>query len=271
MDQHLSRLRKAFTLKPLDFVFGPDDPHYQEIQDFRDQQLKLLHDKPSTHPRTAGVPSDTYLHSMRVAQDVYDFALLIGLPENVAENLRWAVSLHDIGKLDVPIEILDKPGKLTETEFAEMQRHTDYGAKRIKSLAIKHPLLKLAGEIAKYHHEREDGKGYYGLKGKSIPNRVRIVQLCDIYDAVSAPRTYRTHEEQLSPYDTMKNILDPHGFLYGAVDQRFAIPFCLLKVNLLEGDLSKEYHKMLEHYLLNPAPFSDDEFWPSPSNIVLVD
>jgi HD-GYP domain-containing protein (c-di-GMP phosphodiesterase class II) len=268
---HLSRLRKAFNPKPLDFKFGPDDPHYAELEKFRVEQLQLLHDMPSLIERPKDAPSDTYLHSLRVADDVYAFALYIGLPEYMASNLRWAVSLHDIGKLDVPMEILDKPGKLTDEEFKEMQRHTKYGAERIRSVAIKHPMVKLARGIAKYHHERDDGKGYFGVTGKNIPYRVRLVQLCDIYDAVSAPRAYRTDKEQLTPYETMKNILDPHGFLYGSVDQRFAIPFCLLKVNLMEGDLSREHHKMLEHYLLDPEPFSDDDFWPSPANIQTVD
>jgi len=268
---HLTRLRQAFNLKPLDFIFGPDDPHYAALTAFRDQQLQLLHNKPSLEKRPAGAPSDTYLHSLRVAEDVYNFAMYIGLPEHAADNLRWAVSLHDIGKLDVPVEILNKPGKLTDEEFKEMQRHTEYGANRIQNSNIDHPIIKLAVDIAKYHHERADGRGYYGMAGQDIPNRVRLVQLCDIYDAVSAPRAYRTNQEQLTPYETMKNLLDPHGFLYDAVDQRFAIPFCLLKVNLLEGDLSKEHHKMLEHYLLDSEPFQDEDFWPSPDKIRILD
>ena len=271
MEHHLSRLRKAFNPKPLNFEFGPNDPQFKEIQAFHDRQMTLLREKPSLKPRPPGVPSKTYMHSVRVAEDVRTFALYIGLSKRIADNLFWAVQLHDIGKLDVPPEILNKPDKLTPEELKEMQRHTEYGAKRIASLGLAHPILKLAEDIAKYHHERHDGTGYYGLKGKDIPYRVRLVQLCDIYDAVSAPRSYRSEKEQLSPYDTMKNILDPHGFLYHDVDQRFAIPFCLLKTNMLEGDLSKEHHKMLEHYLLDPEPFKDDDFWPSPEDIRQID
>lgn len=268
---HLTRLRKAFNSKPLDFHFGPDDPQYEAMNIFHAEQLQLLHDMPMLEPRPAGTPSDTYLHCLRVAEDVYTFALFLGLPKHIAANLRWAVSLHDIGKLDVPIEIFNKPGRFTEEEFKLIRRHTEYGANRIKATGIKHPLMKLAEEIAKYHHERPDGKGYVGLKGKAIPYRVRLVQLCDVYDAVSAPRVYRTGKDQLTPYETMKNMLDPHGFLYDEIDQRFAIPFCLLKMNLMEGDLSKEHHKMLEHYVLDPEPFHDDDFWPSPDDIRIVD
>ena len=268
---HLTRLRNGFSAKALDFHFGPDDPHYQTLNTFRDEQLKLLHDMPSLEERPAGSPSDTYLHSLRVADDVRNFALYIGLAPHIAENMRWAVSLHDIGKLDVPKEILDKPGRLTEDEFKEMQRHTEYGAKRIEAVNIDHKIVRLATDIAKYHHEREDGKGYYGLTSAEIPNRVRLVQLCDIYDAVSAPRAYRTGQEQLTPYETMKNMLDSQGFLHESVDQRFAVPFCLLKLNLMEGDLSKEHHKMLEHYLLDPEPFHDEEFEPTVDMIRVLD
>ncbi len=268
---HLQKLRKAFCSKPLDFYFGPDDPHFKEIQEFQKDQMRLLHDKPSLIERPKGAASETFLHSRRVADDVYMFAIFIGLSDQIARNLHWAVLLHDIGKLDIPVEILDKPGKLNADEIEEMRKHTEYGYKRIKALNIKHPLLKLAADVAKYHHERHDGKGYYGLKGRDIPYRIRMIQLCDIFDAVSMPRAYRSAKEQMTPLETVKNILDVNGLLYSAVDQRFAIPYCLLKVNILEGNLNTEQYKKIEHYLLDVAPFTDEEFWPSPTLIPDLD
>lgn len=269
---YLDRLRHTFSMKALDFHFTLDDPHYKKLQGFYNEQLMLLREMPSITERATGIPSDTYLHSMRVAEDVYTFARYIGLPDTIAQNLRWAVALHDIGKLDVPVEILDKKDKLTDAEFDEMKRHTAYGVARIQSLDLpEHPLVKLSLDIAKYHHERHDGKGYYGLSGNEIPSRVRLVQLCDIYDAVSAPRIYRTRQEQLTPYETMKNMLDPNGFLYGAVDQRLAIPFCLLKVNLLDADLSKEVHQSLAPYLLYDEKFLEEDFWPASDVIPEID
>jgi putative nucleotidyltransferase with HDIG domain len=259
----LKRLRDTFSFAALDFYFGPNDPHFAPLQAFHDQQMQELHAMPSLHPRPFGTPSETYGHSMRVAEDAYTFALFIGLPMQIAKNIRWSVMLHDIGKMDVDLEALDKPGRLTDAEFEEIKKHTKYGAKRIKDLGIDHPMVSLAHDIALYHHERHDGRGYYGLSGDEIPSRVRLVQLCDIYDAVSAPRLYRTEKEQLSPYETMKNLLDPSGFLYGSTDQRFVKPFCLLKVNILEGDLSKEHHKMLKDYLLEEDDLTTYEFKPS--------
>jgi hypothetical protein len=268
---HLAKLRRSFSYKAIDFPFGPDDPHYKLLQEFQDEQLRLIHDMHSLHERPAGAPSETWGHSTRVAEDTYNFTLHIGLSKQIADNIKWATLLHDIGKLDVPVEILDKPGKLTEAEFVEMKRHTRYGVNRIKSLGIDHPLVNLAADIALYHHERHDGLGYYALKGDEIPSRVRLVQLCDIYDAVSAPRVYRTEKEQLSPYQVMKNILDPHGFLHGAVDMRFARPFCLLKVNLMEGDLSKDHHKLIEDYLIHPEHYPEDDWTPSVDEIRVID
>lgn len=268
MSEYLENLRNTFSIKALDFEFGLDDPHYKELQSFYNEQMALLREMPTGTKRPQGMPSDTYLHSMRVAEDVHTFTRFIGLSNNIAMNMRWAVALHDIGKMDVPTDILEKPDLLSDEEFAEMKRHTTYGVERIKKLNLPdHPLVKLALDIAKYHHERHDGKGYYGLSGNDIPSRVRLVQLCDIYDAVSAPRIYRSAKEQLSPYDTMKNMLDPNGFLYGTVDQRFVVPFCLLKVNLLEADLTRDVHKTLEPYLLYDKKFLDHDFWP-PSDVI---
>jgi putative nucleotidyltransferase with HDIG domain len=267
----LKRLRETFSFAALDFYFGPDDPHFKTLQEFQDEQMRLIYEMPSLHTRPTGTPAETYGHSMRVAEDAYTFALYIGMPMQIAKNIRWATMLHDIGKLDVPVEILDKPGRLDDAEFQEMKNHTKYGAERIKSLGLDHKMTSLAHDIALYHHERHDGRGYYGLAGNEIPSRVRLVQLCDIYDAVSAPRPYRSDKEQLTPYDTMKNLMDHDGFLYGAVDQRFAKPFCLLKVNLLEGDLSREHHQMLEKYLLEPLDVEAHEFHPSPDVMRRVD
>ena len=69
----------------------------------------------------------------------------------------------------------------------------------------------------------------------------------------------------------MKNMLDPHGFLHRAVDMMFARPYCLLKLNLMEGDLSKEHHKMLSDYLLHPENYSEDDYVPPADALRVVD
>ncbi len=105
-----------------------------------------------------------------------------------------ASSLHDIGKMAIPDEIINKPGKLTAEEFAVMKTHSAEGAKLIKSLIEyeDEPLVRYAYEICLYHHERYDGKGYpCGLKGEEIPIWAQIVSVADVFDALISERVYK--------------------------------------------------------------------------------
>ena len=120
-------------------------------------------------------------------------------------NLQQACLLHDIGKAGVPDSILLKPGKLTREEFEIMKQHTTIGAQTLEEAYPRfrdNSILKMAIDIALYHHERWDGKGYpKGLKGNEIPLAAQIVAICDVYDAIRSVRTYKpaySHEESLS-------------------------------------------------------------------------
>lgn len=96
--------------------------------------------------------------------------------------------LHDIGKIGVPDRVLNKPGKLTEEEFALIRNHPIYGAEIVKDISMI-PHVK---EGVLYHHERYDGKGYpERLKGEEIPLVARIIAVADSYDAMSTNRIYR--------------------------------------------------------------------------------
>ncbi len=115
-----------------------------------------------------------------------------------------ASALHDIGKIAIPDEILNKPGRLTDEEFAIMKQHSMEGAKMLDALETykDEPLVKVSYEICRWHHERFDGRGYPdGLKGDEIPISAQIVALADVYDALTSERVYKkafSHEKAVA-------------------------------------------------------------------------
>ncbi len=113
-------------------------------------------------------------------------------------------SLHDIGKIAIADEILNKPGRLTAEEFEVMKTHSAIGANMLLELPAEQkdiPLVKTAAEICRSHHERYDGKGYPdGLKGDQIPISAQAVSIADVYDALTSERCYKkayTHDEAI--------------------------------------------------------------------------
>ena len=123
-------------------------------------------------------------------------------PEEIS-LMGMASALHDIGKISIPDHILNKPGKLSPEEFDIMKTHAAVGAEMLTEMPghTREPLMKLAYEICRWHHERHDGSGYPdGLKGDEIPLSAQIVSIADVYDALTSERVYKppfSHEEAL--------------------------------------------------------------------------
>ena len=108
--------------------------------------------------------------------------------------ISTASALHDIGKINIPASILNKPGKLTKEEFDAMKTHTTTGAEILDKLPFQQesPLVKTAYAICRWHHERWDGRGYPdGLKGEDIPIAAQVVAMADVYDALTSERCYK--------------------------------------------------------------------------------
>ncbi len=118
------------------------------------------------------------------------------LTDEFVEDVVNSAPLHDIGKIHVPDALLNKPGRLTEEEFRQMQEHTTAGREiidsTIDSVSVEAGYLKEARNLAAYHHEKWNGKGYpCGLKGKQIPLSARIMAVADVFDALVSTRSYK--------------------------------------------------------------------------------
>ncbi|MFL0804160.1 MAG: HD-GYP domain-containing protein [Agarilytica sp.] len=147
---------------------------------------------------------DKYLleHSVNVGILMSIFSTYLGFDKPTVKELTTGALLHDIGKIRVPSEVLNKPGALTDEEWVEMKRHVVYGqAVLTKSEGIS----DIAKSICALHHERLDGSGYpMGLEGDDIQIYGRIAAVVDVYDAVTASRCYH---DGMSPFKAMKLLL----------------------------------------------------------------
>lgn len=139
-------------------------------------------------------------HVRRVAEYSKILAKEMGYSDEDCEKIKLASMMHDIGKLMVPSEILEKPGRLTDDEFKEIKNHPDYGAKLLND--VEGDVLVLAKRIAREHHERFDGRGYPdGLGASNISMEGRIVAVCDVYDALTSKRSYKDAWNEKDAYN----------------------------------------------------------------------
>jgi PAS domain S-box-containing protein len=156
----------------------------EEAHTARLETLKRLSRAVETRDRETGG------HIERIGEISAMLAERLGVESDVVDLIRISSPMHDVGKIGIPDEILLKPGKLTEAERAEMQRHAEYGHQMLAGSGSE--LLDMAALIALTHHERVDGAGYpRGLSGGQIPIEGRIVAVADVFDALTSDRVYR--------------------------------------------------------------------------------
>ncbi|WP_211201575.1 diguanylate cyclase [Bacillus sp. NTK071] len=131
----------------------------------------------------------TYRHSRRVYEYAIEFSAKLNLNANDEKTLVMGALIHDIGKLEIPRDVINKEGKLTKDEWAMVQKHVIWGREIVATNRELHYLLPLV----ELHHERYDGKGYpYGLSGQEIPRLVRMLTIIDSFDAMTTERPYQT-------------------------------------------------------------------------------
>jgi putative nucleotidyltransferase with HDIG domain len=150
-------------------------------------------------------------HSLRVCKHAMRLATYIGLDEHNKKRLRLAAKLHDIGKIGLPEGILNKPGKLTESEFDQIKEHPVIGERILRPIIRNRIVLS----AIRSHHERFDGGGYPdNLRGEEIPFLARIITIADCYDALTSTRAYRgamSEDDALAILqDGMTTQFDPH-------------------------------------------------------------
>lgn len=152
-------------------------------------------------PYTAG-------HQLQVAKLAAAIASELGLPENTVTALKMAGTLHDIGKINIPSEILSKPGRLNQVEFDLIKTHPYIGREILESIDFPWPIC----EIVSQHHERLDGSGYpQGMKGDEICTEAKILAVADVVSAMSCHRPYRS---ALGLQQALEEIAQHRGTLY---------------------------------------------------------
>lgn len=148
----------------------------------------------------------TYTHSVNVGLYCLTYASKIGMPGDESRELGMGGMLHDVGKVKVPMEILNKDGKLTDLEFAEMQKHPLAGREMLEGMGcFGNKITQMAYE----HHEKYDGEGYpQGLNGEHISFEGRICKVMDVYDALTTRRPYKA---PMAPFKALEIMINNMG------------------------------------------------------------
>ena len=207
----------------------------REIALLKEEQkkMRMMFEQTARALATAIDAKDEYTHghSMRVAEYAQKIAMVAGKEMSFCSEVYFAGLLHDVGKIGVPNSIINKNGKLTQEEFAEIKKHPVIGRQILSSISMS-PYLSIA---ANSHHERYDGKGYpEGLKGEDIPEIARIIAVADAYDAMTSKRSYR---DPIPQQKVREEIVKEMGY-------QFDPAFARIMLHLI--DLDTEYI-MKEH------------------------
>ncbi|HJO95449.1 MAG TPA: CHASE4 domain-containing protein [Victivallales bacterium] len=169
-----------------------NNQNLEQLVEKRTEEIKKSHEEMifrlaiSSDKRDSGTGN----HIKRIMEMTTLFANKLGMPADISEMYGLASTMHDIGKIGIPDNILLKPGKFITEEYETMKEHCVIGASILGGSKIR--LLNIAHEIALGHHERWDGKGYpMQIKGKDIPISARIVSILDVFDALYTERLYK--------------------------------------------------------------------------------
>lgn len=197
----LARAGRRIALHPGDYLHHRGLPERAYFRVEEDAELLMVSSPPSYHLMREEIQALMALarsveekdaategHCKRIERLAVATGERLGLAGQRLIDLSYAAYLHDVGKVKVPDEILNKVEPLTDEEWEEMRRHPEYGEEMLNEKEF----LKAAARIVHAHHERYDGRGYPdGLKGEEIPLEARIIAVVDTYDAITSERPYQ--------------------------------------------------------------------------------
>jgi putative two-component system response regulator len=201
-----ARVRNLLRLKEYaDFLARHNEILESQVKDRTAQLEEAYRDTLFTLTRAAEYKDeDTGLHVRRISHYCLELAVVLGLDADFCEAIFHASPMHDIGKIGIPDSVLLKRGPLDQDEWAIMKTHCQLGSRILA--AGRSPYVWMGSEIALNHHERWDGSGYpRGLSGEAIPLAARIMQICDVYDALRSRRAYKPALAQSSTIDIITN------------------------------------------------------------------
>lgn len=194
-------LTKPIDMKDFEVTLSKTIEHVKRIKTSEEEKERLQKELDDTQKDIIinmsevieGRSRETGNHVIRVGEYSRILGLAIGMDNRVAESLKFAACMHDVGKIAIPDSILKKPAKLTDEEYDLMKTHTSAGYTIISRFRNSHlPIVTMAGIIALEHHEKFNGRGYpEGKSGKDISDYGRITALADVFDALGSDRVYK--------------------------------------------------------------------------------
>lgn len=212
-DEALDSIRRMFTVVKAGDSEENMTTAYQAVKEIGivvDELVETLTAESSALVHIAGIKSYddyTYHHSLSVAVLSIAIGRNLGLPEEALKVLGRSAMLHDIGKILVPVDLINKPGRLSDTEFRIIQQHPELGREYLAKLNAVDDNIR-AGVLL--HHEKLDGTGYPGgRKGRDLPFISRVIGIADVYDAVTSYRAYR---KPMPPAEALELIMGEPGF-----------------------------------------------------------
>ena len=225
------------------------DVNKDDVEELIDESWKMMDEDSNTYETLGMIYSmhsysdATYMHCMNVGVIATLIGKWLGWKEDDLKNLNACGMFHDIGKLSIPKEILDKPGKLTDKEYEIMKTHTIKGYELLKNSGVDRRIIK----SALMHHERCDGSGYpLKLKADKLDDYTKIIAIADVYEALTANRVYRS---SMCPFDVIAQF-ENTGF--GVFDTKILLVFLQNIINsYLHSEVKLNNGESAEVVLIN--------------------